>query len=1191
MTALEYAKKIQESLKNVDKHVNPEVDLLREQADEMVKEAEIRDRISKGEKVLNPVTKQPVHIFDTKYLSRNNRLRNDMNNFLAGNISMKGSPVYKAVSEGYKMLLGKCEEDQKEYGDRVFDAAIYDEKHRYEEMENRAEIEDKELSPRDMTDSIMKQAYITMLKNEYIEAESMEKLGNDEGAGQWKEEILEELYSDNLDERVKKFAQEDPIGKKLYDNLVSLENGQTYSFYRDDKISYAFNLMGADFLKEYGLLGKKKLEKKLIDEKSKNDINLLKESIDRDEQIEEEYRKDLRPLTDTMDRAKKLGEKMLGKSLNILDASDIKYNDKLYGEYDDTYDRLMKDVEEREARKVREAARLEEENKINKELEEKKAEISKIEEDIKNEAVKKQKAQVEQANIMKNTAAFEHANEVVDIKELKSFQIMLKNIDDKINDATNSINRLNISKDKVGTELKEIEDRKNIIKERLENERKQEAEQIEKRKIEEEVEKRFGAKSLEEGKIKIGILNKTEITDSNTGKKQTEYERIPYITISLPKRMNLLTLLNQQKITKEEYNKAFDAEKANVEWDIHNNSVTPPQRRDRTGVKKEVGRRILGGEIVKSTMQEEAKAEEKSVNIQMSDDAMKEVKDLMPKEDFGRQADRSLVKPLSIGALITSLDNAQKGVFGGTEEYDNLIVTLKELKRIKENFETQKPHMTGDKLKRNQAALLHEERYLAELMKHYINRKEDEREKAIEHGGKERANSKMRRETVQSALDNLKLHMQEAEDALGLPRGRDRLFENVEAELKYTDIRGGISRVLDLKILNSMRKKAVNLREGTENGMSANDRMRQEKDLVNDMLDFLVKYKERFSGSSGFMFSIDGGKDGKIAEPRHDEMRAYQTVIKAYKEVSQQLLKDIAIYNTDELEKVKEQYKTNNEALGIYVNTDIQPVANSMRSYEELEQFQETIRNQYKQDVFNRELHNKQGVGNYKIIDDKLDIGNGLLIEGLGINESSDIGINKYKYSADFREGRIVNSVYHSMYADISQKQGLPFNLDQYKVGSGKFIDTMRANKEFDNNLRKVLFAEFDLSKKSLGDIQKTEWKNIDMSIDTVRYAKDIAFGTTLYSELSALNKELNKKEPNKKKVEESLGKLDNLKEFAKKIDSTAIYDKKIPGEKGPVALMDVEIQLRSKAQKTLKPGMEKNIAKENVKNEKGPKL
>ncbi len=1166
MTALEYAQKIKESLAKVKKYADPYIEIMKERTEELVKEADILDRQEKGEKTLDPVTGKPIMIFPQDHMGKNIRLRKEMNDYLADNAEKKGDPEYQAVLEGYRLLTQKCEEDVKKYDEAVFNGALQAERERIREAEKQAELEDSELPSKEITGSAMKQIYIMMLKDEYVEADLQEKMGQGDQkteAGAWKKEILDELYSDQLDQQVERFTREDPLGKRLYAKMKEVEGKNQLPL--KQRISYAFSTLGLELLNEYHLsiAGEKNPEKLGNEDKTGS-----------------------RQIISDLDRLKSVGDR-LGVNTEIMDVTQIKFQNNLCGKYNDTYDRLIESLPQKEKAKKDNARKKEIQERKKKESEELKG----IEKEIEEAKQKKAEAETNWAKMSKSIGDMVRGtDEAVDPKTIKDLKNQLQDFDREIQEAIGNIRRLNVLKDSAIVKHKENAE-KDLQKDREENQPEENKDQ--------KKEQKDRVLSWEEQRIKMGLLRKNEEKDPKTGETKVTYEKVPYAMIALQRKMNLLRLLGDNKITKEEYMDTALAEDANTKWDVAVTHPEPPKRRNRDGLGKETGLSILNED--KPVFKENNAAEQEPENrisnpkddqiIRPADDEVKEVKEAneineVKEAEFALQEDpeawmkgkiaraeaapqmekRDTKKAISIATLVQMIEDADQGVWNGSSEYEVIKVALNSVGEKQKRLAGREEKLTGEQLKAEQTSILLHERHTAELMSHYLNRKQDEKKLAEAKGGRERTNSKKRRETIEKTLVQLQLHIRETEDRLGLSRGRERSFETVETKLKYAN-----QIMLRMPDLKALIEKSDALRRRVEEGADISERMKLEKKLINDMQKYLYKNKRKVYGRKGYAFSMKDGRDGKPVEPSTPDEKAYQSVLKAYETLSNQLMKDISIYRPNQMEDTRSVFRKNNRIFETAITTELKPAEQECGSYADLIKLQEKQRDQLKREIYSREwkrktkgkvwADNEQSM----VALDNL----GLEIIGLGLDDSVQIE-EQYKYEPDKRESKLIHSVHDTMYAEIMQQKGYPYDAKVFRDGREGFHALMELNKSFNANLKKVLTEGFNLSGESGREKGADGWKGIDLSADGVHYARDIAFGTTLYGELSALNKELKKENPNREKLAGGLKALDGLSQLSKKIGTERIYDQRVPRGQAAAALKEVEKELTKKARQVL---------------------
>ena len=1231
MTSLEYANQMLTIIGKTKKGEDPQLDEIRAQIEELAKEADQMDRLSKGEKI-KKTKGDDLIISPTDHLIKDINLRREMNAYLRNNRDIKDSDTYQAVLQSYQQLLGKCAEDEKKYGMAFFDAAIKDE-------ESKLKRDWEKLNPEQKLNGIMKQIYLAELKEEYHEASLNERTITDpervKEAVEWKNEVMAELFADNLEDRFNQYLEE-PLAKEMQGIILNEIN---QGFKPDWCLKKAVYSLGMDKL-EYFTLPEKK--EQAVSQKVIGDVDHLHRIGN--------------------------GLNFNTEMLKLLDTSDIKDSLDIFGPYDDTYNQLKEKIKNDEIK-----AREDAEDKAMAERHQR--EIKELNDKINEAKTRKEKAEADRDKFDKSAAKMlegggilvgnnnidsvifaEKDNSKVDQEMLKTVKQMLSMHRRNVETAESDINTLTYQLGQV--QLRQ-EREKEEVKTRRENERKIQELAEKGKQAETDVNLSIGD-AWKEKRVQQGLFIRKENIDKNkseheTGYKTYSYERIPFSNISANQVTDMLGLSREGKITDQEFGRLLQANQKNLKRDTLIYGRVEAPRRERKGLLTETGVNILHGIPVAGNKieNENAKVEENKneinnnvININKIDDmdvriedvddieaeekevqkneapnneilnneapknevpqneapknevpiveapkveppknevpqndvpkneppkvAPVEVKDpeiifpqnpaewlneVLPEPQQEEVVEAEEIKqPKSFAQLADSLEKSQKGVWNGSTEYDILQYALQTLDRQKREFEQNQANMNADQIRNVRTSILIQERYTETAMKHYLTRKNDEKTARERAGKAENSNSRMRRTTVENAMRELQYHIRRDEKELGVPKNRDKMLENIAYEISW-----GVKQNPEDAEAQKFAKMATALEEKTKKGITLRDRLTGEMEIINSMNKYLVSHVRSFKKKDGYSFSMNEGADGKPIEPKSDEERCYKTVLAAYQKLGNHILETTAMLFPDELDQLKEKFRSNDNVFGTNMNLDVLPKEKTLKSFDEQNNLEELKRNLLKQQIYRREAHELRQASKQDVLEFS---GDGIIPEE----------IDNYRYAPGRLEKDLMKSAYATMYANVQKEQEKPYNMVEFLNGKDAFRQEVKNFKDFDENFTKLMTGKFDLSGKDPMTLNENGWKNIDMSAERVNYAKDMAFGNTLYSALDSLNKELGKKAPDREKVGSSLRKLEELKNLSGKINSQKMYNVKIPQGENTKTLGDIEKTLTAKAAKIMKP-------------------
>ena len=194
------------------KNIQEQIKILQENEKKLVEEEKAAKK--KKEEV------NPNYVKQVK--GSNAYIRGLLNEYLV-NHGETADEVYNYIYEAYKETIKKCEEDNLLYPQEKYkvtsdmqitglmDAEINGLKLKLKEDEKILDRDQLNATLDQKKDSyafsIAKIAYLSKLSNEWKDADSPE----------WKQDIINEIYSDNLNENVKNFIEKDPLGKHIYE--------------------------------------------------------------------------------------------------------------------------------------------------------------------------------------------------------------------------------------------------------------------------------------------------------------------------------------------------------------------------------------------------------------------------------------------------------------------------------------------------------------------------------------------------------------------------------------------------------------------------------------------------------------------------------------------------------------------------------------------------------------------------------------------------------------------------------------------------------------------------------------------------------------------------------------------------------------------------------------------------------------
>ena len=945
MPKSKYTKEIANKLLKINSAGNPELEEIQneiksmQQAEEALLDMEKKVAKNSKSNVEIPIKAQPVFGTDIK-------LRRLMNSYISKHAKNQDA-AYNAVFQAYGSVVEKCKEDEVNFNEAKLNTYRPMAVSGFTDLEvqNLAKnvygcvkiTGDYKKSAKDSEDEYnkrkdefvfdaMKIAYLSKLGEEYRRAD------NDE----WKKDIINELYSDNLDENVQKFIENDPMGKHIHEYLSKNMTYKSFvtSFHSDGtEKDYSF----ADRVRDV-------IGEALYDYAQ---VKYNDHYYDYDKpNLTDEEKKTIENVANEIDKTSVILKNVSSKKTAnlkddiVFDTMDIKIRANIYGKPQSMEEAPEVKDENKEARERRESY-LAEQNKLVqlRELKEKTDRAL-----LDNESTHRMSPEELRDNIKKTT----------DIEKMigESTKLINDNFADlvKEDELRKDPKYIEEQAKKAGYNSIEREADPEIagkMKNIIENDIKA-YENVKKNGNTHERELFFAERKQREIQRRKNNPDYT-VTEVN-GKEVIKRNEIFQLSAEEYSKevMETTQQMAQGKINVVEWNKKLNNLKYNNDLNIKYKQTGEIQRSDRSDL-KEAGHQmdayiksLVNGnknvpepdfmkkeeegpkvEEVPKKEEEGPKKEEAPKNKEENQENI-----VLEEEDsfLGRNSniDRSSkivfedpdndLNRMTMQQMIKSLKNGEKGVWGGTEQYSNIYKELEKIKKSEDNLE-----LSGNQDKKAWQEIINRKRDVLMDMDHYIARKYDEKNA---NKGYERENSKKRRELMEKVRDSLTKDVKAAEKKYGAP---DRSMRDIIHEMEYAvrDKRQvGTSKYFeevtrDLKDLNVQKEAGADKKTIVKLESSTLDKMN--KYLYSRKPQYLNKQKEY-----NFSFGEHQNNKGKPSEPFGASERRFKVMLQSCEKLANILVEDLAEVNPQKSAQLSDFLKNMNVDLKLNIKTEPQ---------------------------------------------------------------------------------------------------------------------------------------------------------------------------------------------------------------------------------------------------------------------------
>ena len=982
MPKSKYTKEIANKLLKINSAGNPELEEIQneikgmQQAEEALLDMEKKVAKNSKSNVEIPIKAQAVFGTDIK-------LRRLMNSYISKHAKNQDA-AYEAVFQAYGSVVEKCKEDEVNFNEAKLNTYRPMAVSGFTDLEvqNLAKnvygcikiTGDYKKSAKDSEDEYnkrkdefvfdaMKIAYLSKLGEEYRHAD------NDE----WKKDIINELYSDNLDENVQKFIENDPMGKHIHEYLSKNMTYKSFvtSFHSDGtEKDYSF----ADRVRDV-------IGEALYDYAQ---VKYNDHYYDYDKpNLTDEEKKTIENVANEIDKTSAILKSVAGKKTGdlkddiVFDTMDIKIRANIYGKPQSMDEAPEVKDENEEARERRESYLAEQSKLVQlRELKEKtdtalrdnefthKMSPEEIRENIKKttdidkmigestklindkfadlvkedelrkdpkyieEQAKKagynsfeREADPEIAGKMKNTIendikAYENVKKNGNAHERELFFAERKQ---------REIQRRKNNPDYTVTEVngKEVIKRKEIFQ--------LSADEYSKEILETTQQMAQGKINVVEWNKKLNNLkynNDLSIKYKQSGEIQRP-DRSDLKEAGLQMDAYMKSLVNgngnvpEPDFMKKEAPKKEEAPKVE---EVPKNEEVPkkeeegpkveevPKKEEEGPKKEEEGPKKEEGAPKKEEAPKNKEENQDNIILGEEDSFLSKNPDIDRSSKFVFEDPDNDLNRMTMQQMIKSLKGGEKGVWGGTEQYSNIYKELEKIKKSEDNLE-----LSGKEDKKAWQEIINRKRDVLMDMDHYIARKYDEKNA---NKGYERENSKKRRELMEKVRDSLTKDVKAAEKKYGAP---DRSMRDIIHEMEYAvrDKRQvGTSKYFeevtrDLKDLNVQKEAGVDKKTIVKLESITLDKMN--KYLYSRKPQYLNKQKEY-----NFSFGEHQNNKGKPSEPFGASERRFKVMLQSCEKLANIFVEDLAEVNPQKSAQLSDFLKNMNVDLKLNIKTEPQ---------------------------------------------------------------------------------------------------------------------------------------------------------------------------------------------------------------------------------------------------------------------------
>ncbi|MCR5632769.1 MAG: hypothetical protein K6F60_04670, partial [Eubacterium sp.] len=1031
-------------------------------------------------------------------LARNLILRNDINKYLETNKSKMTSVEYQSVVQAYDKLVEKCNEDFKGAdGDAYFDAMEWTVKKR---ISNPDEGYNAESASRD----VVAIYYLASLKREYKAADSLSREENEaekEAASKWKENVLKKLYSGTFDDDLDKFIKEDEIGKTVYGYC---KNHFTYigaSVGYDDKdIDYHIGIINADLAR-------------IVYEKNSEAGKLeIKDEADKQKGLDLIYEAER-----IRDVANQTVSAVSSKRIEF-DSRITKIIKNLLGTFNNKLSDARKKMEEEYNAQIKsemDAQLAEQDKKIQAVQREKNAadsEFLKAKKEYNNQKKIFDRAKNNYEK-MKKIGFIDKDDQLVNEGVFKREQDVMNTVSEKHGIAASKAS-------KISQELERLENEKRIMSENLEKAYKEKREN-------------------NPYKTKTNVLEDAGII-KNVEKKLDNGKTIETIELVDPFTVKINRILDVYQcakvLSKDEVNELLQIENDNFNLLMTAHKDIP--------VKNTVGEIVEPGVLAleernRQLSQSEPQAKEEvpakedhsgEKEVQEEDNELDDTPLDIDEESLhveitsnqrAQQTTTSYSEAhkgmLGLEAGVASLNAAQKGVWGGSKEYDNIVTSLKAIQELEEYQNQNEETFDETDLESRRATLLAAKKQLAVEMKHYISRKNEEKNAAERNDKKENEHSQFRRETMGSVLGLLEEHIHADEVAMGI-ENRDKIYEDMSYELHY--LADKYKRDPNIPVV---AREFDKLEADIPENLPANELLNRSQKCLNYIITIISKTK-------------------------NDKLK--NEMIELADKFGTHFVKGVAEYRPESLEGVKESIRGNNALLGTSINTSTKAVTENFNSYDELKAYQQRQMQDGVKKIFREEESKKNFISEWTMYDE-ID------------------GERSYQYTPGDEqkkvEGHITKLALKIIYADQLQKNNIIFDPKTINEKCDEFVNEMSNYKIFNTRFMNHLCSDMKKVENS------SDPYSVDMSYEKITQAKSAVFQEILVNEISKLTAKM-KENKGKEEIQSSLDELGNLEKISKLVGTQEVYNNKVKVNGQEIEIKELSNLAVKKAQKAISP-------------------
>ena len=1107
---------------------------------------------------------QDIDVFYARqrYITNSIRLRNEVNKYLEVNKDDMTSVEYQAVLKAYEDLKIVCDEHMKDYGPKEIFKAYKDQL----DMELSYPEKGEEIASADIfAKKIATKFYLSKLEREYEQAVKMEAEGDENQkteAAKWKEDVLAELYSGHFEENVDKFIKEDIVGKTVYETFQKKFDPKYHSEGMDHKdIESQYDLISLNLT----LYANNKLSK-LIKLPTKESDTLTKEEADKN-------KKECLDIIYEVEHICEVTKRENSHCAVKYDTHEYKVDKELFGPFVDKltplYQKLAKEYEDKVNKDLsKELAEMQVKvNQAKSEWREADSEFKKREKEFNSAKAKFARAKITYEKMKMATE--------MDSGEKQDVETYIKFEKDKYNIADTFFGRAATKASAASRKLEALEKQLEQMNQRHEMLRKKAHEENPylPKDTNHLIVRGTHEHQIIESKDLQGNVKQMDVIVPKTA-----------LQVKVDRNTQIMKLFTNAQINGGEYAELTNAEEENYKllskaenpMDLKRTVSGAPEpaiealfirdqqlQRAQEEVKEEAKEEVK--EEVKPEVENVEEAEEvvrnrsNSVNInyrnpiKMEDEPeenqpdnepeaepeedidyssiqilkdeterVKALKDEEPKENISySDAHTNLV---SLNIVLKAVVEADKRVFTGSKEYDDILKNLGLIQAMEESINNKALASGDDSVKADRMSLLKMKKLMNVQMKHYLNRKNEERQKALDRNKKENKTSKRRRETIETAQENIKAYINASETVFGM-LGKDKFYEDLALEVMYLEL-----KYPKVKGLKDVLKK-VNDFDAKYDSMTIDERLTEQRNICVDMARLAEKTKStKFTKDMMKVFTTLGNKN----------------------------LQDVAEYHPEELNSLKEKYGKINASMGSNVDMDIQKVQKNAQSYNDIQEEQDIIRADYAKYIYRKEAEKKQTYEKWAMDAD-------------GFEFKLDDDEKQYR-------NKIVSSAYKSIFADLQKSKKIIFNEKDFRKDSKNFVENLAKNKEFTKAFGNNLCSVFDLKDK---DVKKYKVTDIDLSPDRIKQVKNDTFKKMLVDKITALGTNVKDKSSNDI-IQNGLQELNDMKDLAKLIGTEKAYESKVQVDNKNVTIKELEDIVKAKANKALEPVKAQNKKQNN---------